>query len=189
MPLIDERREFKNSKPVRKLRDDSDFAGKLSIVTARPVVPLERIKKLKHKRKLFLFGTFALAVLLGAASGVLTAYIELRAVSESQMIEADVLTSPVSEQPLPSSVTQEFFTNNTLANAAFRLPSEPQQPKLVPPKRVATKPKRAARNAQHSVPLSPLSEHEELRKIREALLIQDSKKRRLRQPSENRRFP
>ena len=187
--LVDERTELKNSKPVSQVSDDSDFVRKLSIVNARPVVPLERIKKLKHKRKLFLFATFALAMLLGAASGLLTAYIQLRAVSESQVIEADVLTSPVSEQPLPSSVTQEFFTNNALANAAFRLPSGSQQPKVVPSKRVSTKPRRAIRNSQHSAPLPSLSEHEELQKIREALLIDDSKKRRLRRPSETRRFP
>jgi len=54
-----------------------DFDDERTVVTARPVVPLEEINaKVRHHRQWFLGGAFALAMLLGAATALGASYLK-----------------------------------------------------------------------------------------------------------------
>lgn len=191
--------KLENSAALHQPPDEPDFVDKLSILNARPVVPLDHVdRKIKHKRNWHLIGSFALAVSLGAGSGLISAYFDAREPTESQVVESVVTTSAGSEgnvaskapeDPHSSTAAGEPLTNDSFANILLGVSElEQQQAKLVTPKRVATRLRRVTRSTKHSVPLVRLGEEEELRRIRDSLLIEDSKKRRLRRPGETRRY-
>jgi hypothetical protein len=176
-----------NLSPLRQPPDEPHFDDELTILKARPVVPLKQFdERPQRKRKWFLFGMFALAMFLGAASGLISAYFKLREVSEEPVIQLGVATLRAPEEPLPSTVSEERHTNNGFGNLLPGLPSlEEKQLKPFTPKRPVIRPRRVSINTKNSVPLRSLSEEEELRRIREALLADDSKRRRVR-PTERR---
>ena len=67
------------------------FDDELTVLTARPVVPLEEINaKVRHRRRWFLGGAFAIAMLLGAASALVSSYFKLRNVPRSRTVEIEV---------------------------------------------------------------------------------------------------
>jgi hypothetical protein len=62
------------------------FDDELTVLTAQPVVPLEQIeKKARHRRRWFLSGAFAIAMLLGAASALVSAYFRVRNVPDPEL--------------------------------------------------------------------------------------------------------
>src|ERR1044072_7323687 len=66
-----------------------------TLLSARPVVPLEAIEaKVKHRRRWFLGGAFAIAMFLGAASALVSAYFQLRHQPEAEIQPAAVLSVP-----------------------------------------------------------------------------------------------
>jgi hypothetical protein len=76
------------------------FDDELTVLHARPVVPLEQVDtKLKHRRRWFLGGAFAVAMLLGAASALVSAYFKLRDVPDPEIQSLSVLSEP---EPTPS---------------------------------------------------------------------------------------
>jgi hypothetical protein len=78
------------------------FEDELTTLTARPVVPLEEIDaKLKHRRHWFVGGAFALAMLLGAASALISAYFKLRNIPDPE-IQSLSVSQPVVETPVPT---------------------------------------------------------------------------------------
>ena len=163
--------------------NEPHFDDELTILKARPVVPL---KKFDDRRRWFLFGMFALAMFLGASSGLISGYLKLREVSEEPVIQLGVPTVSAPEEPLPSTVSEELDTKNGFGNPLPDLSSlEEQQLKLFTPKRPVIRPRRVSINTRNSVPLPSLSEDEELRRIREALLTDDLERRRVR-PTERR---
>jgi hypothetical protein len=179
--------KLENLAPLHQLPDEPNFDDELTILRARPVVPLEHIRQMpKHKSNWFLLGSFALAMVLGAASGLISAYFKLREVSEARVIQfgvstSDSLSSMVADKPLPPTVFAEPLTKTSLASLLSRRFSyKVQQPRLVTLKRVVSGPRRVTRNTKHSFPLPQLSEDEELRRIRQTLLIDDLQKRRVR---------
>ncbi|HUS11243.1 MAG TPA: hypothetical protein VMZ30_12325 [Pyrinomonadaceae bacterium] len=176
-----------NLSPLHQPPDEPHFDDELTILKARPVVPLKQFdERLQRKRKWFLFGMFVLAMFLGAASGLISAYFKLREVSEEPVIQLGVATLRAPEEPPPSTVSEEPDTNNGFGNLLPGLPSlEEKQLKLFTPKRPVIRPRRVSINTKHSVPLPSLSDEEELQRIREALLSDDSKRRRVR-PTERR---
>ena len=126
-----------------------------------------------------MFRMFALAMFLGAASGLASAYVKLREVSEEPVIQLDVPTLRAPEEPLPSTVSEEPDTDKGSGNLFAEFPSlEEQQLKLFTPKRPVIRTRRPSINKKPSVPLRSLSEKEELQRIREALLTDDLKRRR-----------
>lgn len=178
--------KLENLAPLHQRPDEPNFDDELTILRARPVVRLEHIGQMpKHKSNWFLLGSFALAMVLGAASGLISAYFKLREVSEARVIQfgvstSDSLSSTVYDEPLPPTGFEEPLTKTSLASLlSRRFPLKVQQPRLVTPKRVVTGPRPITRNTKHPLPLQ-LSEDEELRRIRQALLIDDSQKRRVR---------
>src|SRR5688500_7468307 len=76
------------------------FDDERALLTARPVVPLEKIEaKVRHRRNWILTGAFALAMMLGAASALLASYLKLRnvptPVSEISEVETPAAPAPV----------------------------------------------------------------------------------------------
>jgi hypothetical protein len=124
--------------------------------TARPVVPLEKIDaKIKHRRRWFLGGAFAVAMLLGAASALVSAYFKLRNVPDPEIQALSVL--PV-DPPIP---TVEVI-------------SERPKPK---PRNTDKTEKRVT---ELPVLQPRLNEEDELRRIRDAVLIDQWQERRAR---------
>lgn len=176
-----------NISPLHYSADEPHFDDELTILKARPVVPLQQFdSRLQRKGKWFLFGMFALAMFLGAASGLISASFKLREVSEEPVIQLGVSTLTAPEEPVSSTVAEEPDTNNGSGNLLAGFPSlEEPQLKLITPKRSVVRPRRVSINTKHSVPLRSLSEEEELKRIREALLADDLKRGRVR-PTERR---
>lgn len=75
------------------------FDDERTVLRARPVVPLGAIEtKVKHRRRWFLGGAFAIAMFLGAASALVSAYFKMRNVPDPEIQSLSV--SSVSE-PTP----------------------------------------------------------------------------------------
>ena len=190
--LMTKEQRLANLSPQHEPANEPNFDDELTILQARPVVPLKQFdERLQRKRRWFLFGMLALAMLLGAASGLISAYFKLHEVSEEQVLQSGVPTLSVAEEAVPSTISEESNTANGAGNLLTGFASlEEQQRKLFTPKRPAMRPRRAAINTNHAVSLPSLSEEEELHRIREALLTEDLKRRRVRpaERGEQRRF-
>ena len=62
------------------------FDDELTVLAARPVVPLKQIDaRVKHRRRWFLGGAFAVAMFLGAASALISAYFKFRNAPEPEI--------------------------------------------------------------------------------------------------------
>ena len=166
---------------LSQLAGEPHFDDERTILTARPVVPLDQIdRKLKPKRRWFVAGAFVVAMLLGGASGIISAYFKLREVPESPVAQVNVPTQAASEEPLASTVPEAALTEESNASFLPTLPVLEEQPsKLVIPKRVV-RPRPVTRSTNHSVTPQPLSEDEDLRRIRQAVLIDELQGRRMR---------
>lgn len=75
------------------------FDDERTVLSARPVVPLEAIDaKVKHRRRWFLGGAFAIAMFLGAASAVISAYFKMRNIPDPEIQSLSVSSVP---EPTP----------------------------------------------------------------------------------------
>src|SRR5215212_344451 len=77
------------------------FDDELTVLTARPVVPLEKINRLKHRKGWLLGGAFAIAMMLGAASALLASYLKSRnvpgAANGISQVEVSAAAAPAEE--------------------------------------------------------------------------------------------
>lgn len=137
------------------------FADEITTLTARPVVPLEEIDaKVKHRRRWFLGGAFAVAMLLGAASALISAYFKFRNIPDPE-IQSVTVSQPVVETPVQ---TVEIV---------------PERPKPQPKHTEHTA--RTDTDRTERITLEPrLSEDEELERIRDAVLVDRWEERRAR---------
>src|SRR5690349_21592626 len=98
-----------------------NFDDERSLLSTRKVVPLNQIDaKVRRRRRWFLGGAFAVAMMLGAASALVASYLSLRKVPTATMSEAteqDVAAAPVavvadtpSPTPTESPVADETMT-------------------------------------------------------------------------------
>src|SRR3954454_6791118 len=75
------------------------FDDERTLISARRVVPLEKIEaKARHRRQWFLGGAFVIAMMLGAASALVASYLKLRNVPQTATelsVEPDAATAPV----------------------------------------------------------------------------------------------
>jgi hypothetical protein len=134
------------------------FDDEVTTQTARPVVPLEKIDaNIKSKRRWFLGGAFAIAMLLGAASALVSAYLKLRNVPDPEIQSLTV----VPEDPPPLQTVQVIA----------------ERPKATP--RDTDKKERIGRANPHVIE-SRGDEEDELRRIRDAVLIDQWEERRAR---------
>lgn len=144
--------------------DQPHFDDERTLSRARPVVPLDRVdSKIKHRRRWFLGGAFAVAMLLGAASALVSAYFKMRNVPDPEIQSLSVLTLPEDTPPIPT------------------IEVTPERPKPRPRNtdqadRAAAQPLRSADPA-----IQPgLSEKDALRQIRDSVLIDQWEERRVR---------
>lgn len=133
------------------------FEDERTVLTARPVIPLQQIDtKVKHRRRWFLGGAFMAAMLLGAASALLSAYLKIRNAPDPEI------------QSL------------SLSSAA---PETPEVPTVqIVPQRPKPRLTRSTDKTDRVIIQPPLSEDEdeELRRIRDAVLVDEWQERRQR---------
>ena len=139
------------------------FDDEVTTLTARPVIPLEEIDaKVKHRRRWFLGGAFAVAMLLGAASALVSAYLKLRNVPDPEIQSLSVSES----EPVLHSVIPELPT--------IEIVPEPERPQT------RSKPRDKTERTERVRIRPQLSEEEDLRRIRDAVLIDQWEERRAR---------
>jgi hypothetical protein len=157
------------------------FDDDWTLLSARPVVPLEQIEaKERHRRHWILGGAFAIAMMLGAASALVASYLKLRNVpnSVSEISEVETPTTPLA-------VTETMASQLPLAENGGEVPTEiPTIDEFinpVTPKKPRRKP--AIRNnsdfTRPRVVREP-DEQDELNRIREAVLFDSWQERRAR---------
>src|SRR5215204_2577844 len=158
------------------------FDDERTVLSARPVVPLEKIK---HRRHWLLGGAFAIAMLLGAGSALLASYLRFKSsvpdtaneISQEEIIPAPLVIaeSVPSESPMVESV---------------------EQPSDIPiePKKESTLKRRSM--VRHTPELdrprnepdeSKVDEQDALQRIREAVLYDQWQERRARRVRRERR--
>jgi hypothetical protein len=136
------------------------FDDERTVLRARRVVPLEAIdSKLKHRRLWFLGGAFVVAMILGAASALVSAYIKFRSVPDPEIQSLSVLSVPEETPPTP------------VVEVVSQRP-KPKPRNTEQTDRSITEPAPAIQPG--------LSEKEALRQIRDAVLIEQWQERRAR---------
>ena len=137
-----------------QMTEQPHFDDERTVLSARPVVPLGMIEaKVKHRRRWFLGGAFAIAMFLGAASALVSAYFKLRNEPEAEIQSLSV--SSVSDE-IPPPPTVEVL---------------PQRPK---PRAGNTD------KTDHRIAPPRVSEDEALHQIRNTVLIDQWEERRAR---------
>ena len=173
-------RTFSNSVDTSTLAPQPHFDDERTMLSARPVVPLEKIQaKVRRRRNWFLGGAFAIAMMLGAASALVASYIKLRNTA-TPVAEVEVTSAPVAvaeSVPAESPVVEETATEQ---------PVPVESPKTeAPPKPRAV--------AKHSEELpeprrtEKVSEEEQLDQIRAAVLYDEWEERRARRATRRER--
>ena len=169
-----------------KEHEEPHFDDERTLLSARPVVSLEKIEaKARHRRQWFLGGAFAIAMLLGAASALVASYLKLRNVPQTATelsVEPEIAPAPVEVAegaPLETPVveSENLETSET----------EPVTPK----KESATR-RRTVAAPHNTEPVDdrdtrPVSEEDELERIREAVLYDQWQERRARRVRRERR--
>lgn len=150
------------------------FDDELTVLTARPVVPLQQIEaKVKHRRRWFLGGAFAIAMLLGAASALVSAYLKLRNVPDPDL-QTTAVSSVSDEEPVePVAASMLPVSEKAVGENVEEQPTPTRAPKH--PARVTT-----TEHTNHPVTQPRLSEEDELQRIRDAVLIDRWQERRQR---------
>jgi hypothetical protein len=158
------------------------FDDERTILSARPVVPLEKLDaKVRHRRRWFLGSAFAVAMMLGAASALLASYLKMRNV---QNVPAEVTQVDVPEAPLvvaenPPAETPPATVDET-SDTEELIPVE-STPKKAPAKRRTVVP--AAKPDDYmGIPTDTrrVSEEDALHQIRDTVLYDEWQERRAR---------
>jgi hypothetical protein len=156
------------------------FDDERTVASARPVVPLAKIKT--HRRIWLLGGAYALAMMLGVGIALLGAYLRLPntpaapAAAASEISEPDLNSAPlVAADSVPSETSDDESTVDD---------SMEESPEVAEPVTEST-PRRRTRPRRNSVSDEPrsmpqASEEDELRRIREAVLVDEWQERRAR---------
>ena len=162
------------------------FDDERTLLTARRVVPLEKIEaKARHRRQWFLGGAFAIAMMLGAASALVASYLKFRNVPQTapqiaieQPVEPEVAPAQVAVAP---PAVEEATPDDSVAGSE-NLEEETNTP--ITPKREA--PRRRALAERHDAePIEQrdtrgISEEDQLQQIRDAVLYDQWQERRAR---------
>ena len=163
------------------------FDDEWTLLSARPVVPLDKLEaKEKRRRHWLLGGAFAIAMMLGAASALLASYLKLRNVPTvaSEITEVEAPAAPVAAAAAP--VEGEMpITGDTVETVNI----EEQASTSVTPKRAPVR-RAATVNTELVRPRTVResgSEESELERIREAILIDEWQERRARRAARRER--
>lgn len=172
---------------MMKEYEDPHFDDERTILSARPVVPLEKIEaKARHRRQWFLGGAFAIAMMLGAASALVASYLKLRNAPQTATqlsVEPDVAPAPVAvagRSPTDTPVVEDEDTSVAYSENVEETTLPP-----VTPKQEAAPKHRAAVARSNPEPVEEhdmrnMSEDEQLERIRDAVLYDEWQERRAR---------
>ena len=156
------------------------FDDERTMLSARPVVPLEQIEaKVRHRRNWFLGGAFAIAMMLGAFSALVASYVRLRNTA-APVAEVEVTSAPVEvaeSVPAESPVVEETAIEEPV-------PVESPKPEAPAKRRVVAKHNEelpAPRNTEN------VGEDEQLGQIRSAVLYDQWEERRARRAARRER--
>lgn len=152
-----------------------NFDDERTLLTARRVVPLNQIDaKVRRRRRWFLGGAFAVAMMLGAASALVASYIRLRnapvpvtdemSATDVAPVPATVAANPI-PQPSESPVAEE--------EAALETPK----------KEPVAKRRAVVKHTQEPIEQRDdpqMNENERLQQIRDAVLYDEWQERRAR---------
>ena len=168
------------------------FDDEWTLLSARPVVPLEKIEaKERHRRRWFLSGAFALAMMLGAASALLASYLKLRNVptEASEISEVETPAQDATPVAVAGSVTSSMSSELPLIENGGEIPDVQELMTPVTP----SKPKRQTpvRNSSSELTRPRVvreeDEGDELNRIREAILYDSWQERRARRAARRER--
>ena len=164
-----------------------DYAGphfddERTLLSARRVVPLEKIeKKARHRRQWFLGGAFALAMMLGAASALVASYLKLRHQPQS----ATELTAEPDVAPAPVAVAEGTPVDAPVVATDNENLETSEEEVTTPAKREAAPKRKAVAERHDEEPIEErdtrrMSEEDQLQQIRDAVLYDQWEERRAR---------
>jgi hypothetical protein len=111
--MINERPTSEKPVGLNPSLDQPHFEDVRSIWNARQVTPLHDIQALRHKQRWHKLAALALAMLLGAASGLMWSFFELRRV---EIAQTNLESSTVPEKPIASALPEEPITQYVIAS-------------------------------------------------------------------------
>lgn len=154
------------------------FDDERTILSARRVVPLEKIEaKARHRRQWFLGTAFAIAMMLGAGSALVASYVKLRKAPQTatevavEPVEPDAALAPVAvveSTPSPTPTPEEQVAETTPPVTARKEPKRRPIPAPYDPEPLEDRDTRQANEA------------EQLQQIRDAVLYDEWQERRAR---------
>lgn len=156
------------------------FDDERTLLSARRVVPLERINaKVRNRRYWLLAGALTIAMMLGAASALVASYLKLRNVAApvAETADTEVAPAPVAlADSVPAAVVEE----------PVPVPTESPKPAASPKQRTVAKP---VEELYEPSPTEKVSEDEALDRIRDAVLYDEWQERRARRAERRERRP
>jgi hypothetical protein len=177
---------FDNAIDSPDLGSEPRFDDERTLLSARPVVPLEKIdSKVRHRKGWFLGGAFAVAMMLGAASALLASYLKMRNVQNAPVAvtQVDVPETPVvvtEDPPAEPPVAAVEETSEQVNDTEESIPVE-STPKKAPVKRrtavAAAKPDDYMSDPSDT---RRMSEQDALHQIRDTVLYDEWQERRAR---------
>ena len=149
------------------------FDDERTVLSARRVVPLERINaKVRNRRYWLLAGALAMAMMLGAASALVASYLKLR---NAPAPVAEVAEVEVTPEPLV--VAESVPSESPLVEEPVPVPVESPEPEAPPKRRTVAKHNEDLPEPRRT---ENRSDEEELNRIREAVLYDQWQERRAR---------
>lgn len=179
---------FNRSVNVSLPQVQPSFDDERTLLSARRVVPLEKIDaKERNRRHWLLGGAFALAMMLGAASALVASYLKLRNVSTTATSEiTEVETPPASLAVAPDPANGEVALTEETAETTEQAAAAEVTPSKVPAVR-----RRATinRNTDLVRPrvVREMDEDAELDRIRQSILVDAWEERRARRAARRER--
>jgi len=171
---------------MNKNHAEPHFDDERTLLSARPVVPLEKIeKKARHRRQWFLGGAFALAMMLGAASALVASYFKLRNAPQTATelsVEPEVETAPVAVVEAAPTEETPVVENEDLETPEETAPAPTKRESVARHRTVAPR-----HDPIEEPDARQPSEAESLQQIRDAVLYDQWQERRARRVRRERR--
>ena len=150
------------------------FDDERTLLSARPVVPLETISaRVTNRRYWLMAGALVVAMILGAGSALLAAYLKFRSVPETANEIRQEAITPVA---VAESVPSESPVTEETAEEPAAIPVEPKKESAVKHRTVV----RPAPTLDGPRNVPQVDENDELNRIREAILYDQWQERRAR---------
>jgi hypothetical protein len=187
--MTEERLDNSANSPIHA--SQPHFEDDWTLITARRVVPLEKIEaKVRRKRQWLLGGAFAVAMVLGAASAFLASYLRQRTTTSvaTELPQVEVPQQIAAAEPEPTETpATETSVEPLIEN--LDLDKEPSLVELTPKKDSAVRRRTvtAREEPQNTREDERLNEDEQLDRIRGAVLFDSWQERRARRAARRER--